>query len=133
MAAADPAGPAQVSQQALYHAVADAGSLRYFGAEIEAGNPSDWPGYDAQLRRARDTTGARHAVTTGLATIGGEPCGVVGFGVGFFGGSTGGARGARVLGAVPVGRAGRRPGGFVAASAGAGDVRGYGHAVRVAA
>src|SRR5258708_26670365 len=73
MAAADPAGPAQVSQQALYHAVADAGSLRYFGAEIEAGNPSDWPGYDAQLRRARDTTGARHAVTTRLATIRGGP------------------------------------------------------------
>ncbi len=92
MAAADPAGPAQVSQQALYHAVADAGSLRYFGAEIEAGNPSDWPGYDAQLRRARDTTGARHAVTTGLATIGGEPCVMIGFEFGFFGGSIAGAR-----------------------------------------
>src|SRR5258708_34183769 len=119
MAAADPAGPAQVSQQALYHAVADAGSLRYFGAEIEAGNPSDWPGYDAQLRRARDTTGARHAVTTGLATIGGGPCGVIGFGVGFFGGSAGGPAGARVVGAVPGAPAGRAPGVSRAASRGA--------------
>src|SRR5258708_14524557 len=121
MAAADPAGPAQVSQQALYHAVADAGSLRYFGAEIEAGNPSDWPGYDAQLRRARDTTGARHAVTTGLATIGGEPCVVICFEFGFFGGSTGVAEGARVVRAFPVTPARRSPLRSVAASAGSPD------------
>src|SRR5258708_17577955 len=119
MAAADPAGPAQVSQQALYHAVADAGSLRYFGAEIEAGNPSDWPGYDAQLRRARDTTGARHAVTTGLATIGGEPRGMIGFEVGFFGGSTGGAQGARAVRGFPGAAAERLPVASVAASRGA--------------
>src|SRR5258708_17826348 len=109
MAAADPAGPAQVSQQALYHAVADAGSLRYFGAEIEAGNPSDWPGHDAQLRHARETTGARHAVTTGLANIGGEPCVMIGFAFGFFGGSTGGAQGARVVRAFTVAAAERLP------------------------
>ncbi len=118
MAAADPAGPAQVSQQALYHAVADAGSLRYFGAEIEAGNPSDWPGYDAQLRRARDTTGARHAVTTGLATIGGEPCVMIGFEFGFFGGSTGVAEGARIVRAFTVAAAERLPVVSVAASGG---------------
>src|SRR5258708_26334415 len=102
MAAADPAGPAQVSQQALYHAVADAGSLRYFGAEIEAGNPSDWPGYDAQLRRARDTTGARHAVTTGLATIGGGPCVVLRFAFWVFAGSTARPARAPTLRAVPL-------------------------------
>ena len=49
----------------LYAEIADPGSLARFGEEIEAADPSDWPGYPDQLRRARTVTGARHAVTTG--------------------------------------------------------------------
>ena len=45
----------------LYEEIADAGSLTRFGAEIEAANPSDGPGYPAQLRRAQKATGARRS------------------------------------------------------------------------
>jgi acetyl-CoA carboxylase carboxyl transferase subunit beta len=80
----------------LYEEIADAGSLTRFGEEIEAANPSDWPGYPDQLRRAQNATGARHAVTTGLATVAGEACVLVGFEFGFLGGSMGTAEGARI-------------------------------------
>ena len=46
---------------------------------FEAADPSDWPGYPDQLRRARSATGARHAVTTAVATVGGEACVLIGF------------------------------------------------------
>ena len=118
MAAADPAGAAHASQQALFRAVADAGSLRYFGAEIEPGNPSDWPGYGGQLRQARQATGARHAVTTGLATVGAEPCVLIGFEFGFFGGSLGVAEGTRIVRAFTVAAAEGLPVVSVAASGG---------------
>jgi acetyl-CoA carboxylase carboxyl transferase subunit beta len=118
MAAADPAGAAPASPQALFRAVADAGSLRCFGAEIEPGNPSDWPGYARQLREARDSTGARHAVTTGRATVGGEPCVLIGFEFGFFGGSLGVAEGARIVRAFTVATSERLPVVSVAASGG---------------
>ncbi len=118
MAAADPAGPAAVSPRALSRAVADAGSLRHFGAEIEPGNPSDWPGYGRQLRDARDSTGARHAVTTSLAAIGGEPCVLIGFEFGFFGGSLGVAEGARIVRAFTIATSERLPVVSVAASGG---------------
>ena len=36
----------------LYQQVADPGSVVPFGAEIEAANPSGWPGYDRLLQRA---------------------------------------------------------------------------------
>jgi acetyl-CoA carboxylase carboxyl transferase subunit beta len=116
---ADPAaapGPGRPS--ALYQEIADAGSLRRFGEEIEAGNPSGWPGYPAQLRRARKATGARHAVTTGMATVAGEPCVIVGFEFGFLGGSMGVAEGARVARAFSVAAAERLPVVCVAASGG---------------
>jgi acetyl-CoA carboxylase carboxyl transferase subunit beta len=118
MAAADPAGAVPASPQALFRAVADAGSLRCFGAEIEPGDPSDWPGYPGQLRQARDRTGARHAVTTGRATIGGEPCVLIGFEFGFFGGSLGVAEGARIVRAFTVATSERLPVVSVAASGG---------------
>ncbi len=118
MAAADPARQAHASPQALFRMVADAGSLRYFGAEIEPGNPSDWPGYGGQLRQARDATGARHAVTTGLASIGGEPCVLIGFEFGFFGGSLGVAEGARIVRSFTVAAAEGLPVVSVAVSGG---------------
>jgi acetyl-CoA carboxylase carboxyl transferase subunit beta len=90
-AATEPVGP-----RALYHAIADPGSMDRFGERIEAGNPSGWPGYEDQLRRARQAAGARHAVTTGVAAVGGEPCVIVGFEFAFMGGSMGVAEGARI-------------------------------------
>jgi len=94
------AGPAQ--SRPLYAEIADAGSLTRIGEEIEAADPSDWPGYPDQLRRARTATGARHAVTTGMATVGGEPCVLVGFEFPFLGGSMGTAEGARIVRAFSV-------------------------------
>jgi acetyl-CoA carboxylase carboxyl transferase subunit beta len=117
--AADPgAAPGPAGHRALYHAVADAGSLRQFGQEIEAGNPSGWPGYEEQIRRAQRATGARHAVTTGVATVAGEPCVIVGFEFSFLGGSVGVAEGARIARAFSLAAAERLPVVSVAASGG---------------
>jgi acyl-CoA carboxylase subunit beta len=102
----------------LYAEIADAGSLARFGEEIEAANPSDWPGYPDQLRRARNATGARHAVTTGMATVGGEACVLVGFEFPFLGGSMGTAEGARIARAFSVAVAERLPIVCVSASGG---------------
>jgi len=110
------AGPAQ--SRPLYAEIADAGSLTRFGEEIEAADPSDWPGYPDQLRRARTATGARHAVTTGMATVGGEPCVLVGFEFPFLGGSMGTAEGARIVRAFSVAAAERLPIVCVSASGG---------------
>ena len=89
-----------------------------FGQEIETGNPSGWPGYPDQLRRARTATGAPHAVTTGVATIAGEPCVIAGFEFSFLGGSMGVAEGARIARAFSVATAQRLPIVCVAASGG---------------
>jgi len=110
------AGPAP--SRPLYAEIADAGSLTRFGAEIEAANPSDWPGYPDQLRRAQKATGARHAVTTATATVGGEACVLVGFEFGFLGGSMGTAEGARIARAFSVAVAERLPIVCVSASGG---------------
>jgi acetyl-CoA carboxylase beta subunit len=102
----------------LYAEIADPGSLARFGEEIEAANPSDWPGYPGQLRRARTATGARHAVTTGVATVGSEPCVLAGFEFPFLGGSIGTAEGARIARAFSVAVAQRLPMVCVSASGG---------------
>jgi acetyl-CoA carboxylase beta subunit len=102
----------------LYAEIADPGSLARFGEEIEAANPSDWPGYLDQLGRARAATGARHAVTTGVATVGGEPCVLVGFEFAFLGGSMGAAEGARITRAFSVAVAEHLPMVCVSASGG---------------
>jgi acetyl-CoA carboxylase carboxyl transferase subunit beta len=102
----------------VYEEIADAGSLTRFGEEIEAANPSDWPGYPDQLRRAQNATGARHAVTTGVATVGGEACVLVGFEFGFLGGSMGTAEGARIARAFSVAVEERLPIVCVSASGG---------------
>jgi acyl-CoA carboxylase subunit beta len=122
--AADRSGAARAAHRArpgsrpLYQEIADAGSLARFGEEIAGGNPSDWPGYQAQLRQARKATGARHAVTTGVATIGGETCVLIGFDFAFLGGSMGAAEGARIARAFSVAVAERLPVVGVAASGG---------------
>jgi acyl-CoA carboxylase subunit beta len=110
------AGPGQ--SRPLYEEIADAGSLTRFGAEIEAADPSDWPGYPDQLRQAQNATGARHAVTTGVATVGGEACVLVGFEFGFLGGSMGTAEGARIARAFLVAASERLPIVCVSASGG---------------
>jgi acetyl-CoA carboxylase beta subunit len=112
-AASGRAGP-----RPLYAEIIDGESLTRFGAEIEAANPSDWPGYPDQLRRARNATGARHAVTTGMATVGGEACVLVGFEFGFLGGSMGTAEGARIARAFSVAVTERLPVVCVSASGG---------------
>jgi acyl-CoA carboxylase subunit beta len=83
----------------LYASVADPGRLAPFGDGIEAGDPAGWPGYPALLRRARAKTGARHAIITGDATVGGQPCVLVGFEFSFLGGSVGEAEGAGIAAA----------------------------------
>jgi len=103
----------------LYREVADPGSLIPFGEEAEAGNPSGWPGYVSLLRRARLTAGARHAVTTGLARVGGHPCVLVGFEYAFLGGSLGVAEGTRIAQAFSTATARRLPVVSVTASGGA--------------
>jgi acetyl-CoA carboxylase carboxyl transferase subunit beta len=102
----------------LYAEIADPGSLARFGEEIEAGDPSSWPGYPDQICRAREAAGARHAVTTGVATVGGEACVLVGFEFAFLGGSMGTAEGARIVRAFSVAVAERLPVVCVAASGG---------------
>jgi acetyl-CoA carboxylase beta subunit/acetyl-CoA carboxylase alpha subunit len=89
-------------RRALYAAVADADSLARFGDQIEAGDPAGWPGYPAQLRRARAAAGGRHAVTTGVATVGGQQCVLAGFEFSFLGGSVGEAEGARIAAAFDL-------------------------------
>jgi acetyl-CoA carboxylase beta subunit len=112
------AGPGTARSRPLYAEVADAGSLTRFGEEIKAGNPSEWPGYPDQLRRARKATGARHAVTTAMATVGGEACVLVGFEFPFLGGSMGTAEGVRIARAFSVAAAERLPIVCVSASGG---------------
>ena len=103
---------------ALYQELADPGSLDQFGEETEPGNPSGWPGYEDQLRQARKVTGTPHAVTTGVATVAGEPCVLAGFDFAFLGGSMGTAEGARVARAFAEATAKRVPIVCVAASGG---------------
>jgi acetyl-CoA carboxylase carboxyl transferase subunit beta len=113
-----PPGPDGTGSRPLYAEIADPGSLARFGEEIEAANPSDWPGYPDRLRQARIATGARHAVTTGVARVGGESCVLVGFEFSFLGGSMGAAEGARIARAFSVAVAERLPIVCVAASGG---------------
>ena len=116
--AADPDGPGWPGTRPLYAEIADAGSIERFGEEIGAGNPSSWPDYEDQLSRARAATGARHAVTTGVATIAGEPCVLAGFEFPFLGGSMGVAEGARIARAFAVAAAERLPLVSISASGG---------------
>src|SRR5260370_7658446 len=82
------------------------------------GKRREWQGYPDQLRRARKAAGARHAVTTGMATVGGEACVLVGFEFPFLGGSMGTAEGVRIARPFSVAVAERLPVVRVSASGG---------------
>jgi acetyl-CoA carboxylase carboxyl transferase subunit beta len=110
--------PGGAGSRPLYEEVADPGNLVRFGEDIEAADPSDWPGYPDQLRRARIAARARHAVTTGTATVGGEDCVLIGFEFAFLGGSMGTAEGTRVARAFSAAVTQRLPVVCVAASGG---------------
>lgn len=113
------AASARSGPRGFYHQVVDPGSLVRFGADIEPGNPSDWPGYPAEISRARQTAGSWQAVTTGVATAGSLPCVIVGFEFAFLGGSLGRAEGARIAAAFGVAIDRRLPVVSVTASGGA--------------
>ncbi|HZZ53217.1 MAG TPA: carboxyl transferase domain-containing protein [Trebonia sp.] len=98
-AAARALGGSTSPRRPLYVAVADPGSLDQFGEQTRANDPARWPEYPAQLRRARAVTGAPHAVTTGVATVGGHACVLIGFEFPFLGGSVGEAEGAKIAAA----------------------------------
>ena len=102
----------------LYLRIADSDHLEPFGDQIEAPDPSDWPGYAGQIAAARQATGSRHAVTTGVATVAGQPCVLVGFDFAFLGGSVGVAEGARIARAFSVAVIERVPVVTVAATGG---------------
>jgi acyl-CoA carboxylase subunit beta len=116
--AADPTRPVRTGSRPLYADLADDRSIVPFGADIEPDNPNRWPGYEEQLVAARAATSARHAVTTGLATVEGEPCVIIGFDFAFLGGSAGVAEGARIKQAFAVAATERVPVVCVAASGG---------------
>lgn len=103
----------------LYREVADPASLARFEMGAQAGNPSGWPGYENLLRRARLATGARQAVTSGLARVGGHPCVLLGFEYAFLGGSLGVAEGATIARAFAIAAERGLPVVSVAASGGA--------------
>jgi acetyl-CoA carboxylase carboxyl transferase subunit beta len=107
-----------MSADPVHLELADHGSVSSFGDDIEPGNPIDWPEYPEQLAAARAATGSRHAVTTGHATVDGEPCVLIGFDFGFLGGSAGVAEGSRITRAFEVAIAERLPVVCVAASGG---------------
>ncbi|MGH3300280.1 MAG: carboxyl transferase domain-containing protein [Streptosporangiaceae bacterium] len=113
---AEPA--ARFDSQPLYLHIADSDSIDRFGDQIETPDPSGWPGYAEQIAAARQVTGARHAVTTGLATVAGQRCVLVGFDFEFLGGSVGVAEGARIADAFSVAVVERVPVVTVAATGG---------------
>jgi acyl-CoA carboxylase subunit beta len=116
--APDLAEPARFDSQPLYLHIADRGRIDRFGEQVETPDPSGWPGYAAQVGGARQATGSRHAVTTGLAAVAGQRCVLVGFDFDFLGGSVGVAEGARIARAFSVAVIERLPVVTVAATGG---------------
>jgi acetyl-CoA carboxylase carboxyl transferase subunit beta len=116
---ADLGGPARFAPRSVYADLGDRDSVSAFGDDIEPGNPIGWPGYPEQLAAARLATGLRHAVLTSRATVGGEPCILIGFDFRFIGGTAGVAEGARISQAFDVAATERVPVVCVAATGGA--------------
>ncbi len=114
----DSAEPARFDSQPLYLHIADSDRINRFGDQIETPDPSGWPGYAEQVAAARQAAGSRHAVTTGIATVAGQRCVLVGFDFSFLGGSVGVAEGARIAEAFSVAVIERVPVVTVAASGG---------------
>jgi len=116
--APDAAEAARFDSQPLYLHIADSDSTDMFGDQVETPNPSGWPGYAEQIAAARQLTGSRYAVTTGMAKVAGQPCVLVGFDFSFLGGTVGVAEGARIARAFSVAVAERLPVVTVAATGG---------------
>jgi acyl-CoA carboxylase subunit beta len=114
----DYAEPARSDSQPLYLSIADSEWIDRFGDQIEFPDPSGWPGYAEHIADARQATGSRHAVTTGIATVLGQRCVLVGFDFAFLGGSVGVAEGARIAEAFSVAVMERLPVVTVAATGG---------------
>jgi acetyl-CoA carboxylase carboxyl transferase subunit beta len=100
--APDAAEAARFDSQPLYLHIADSDRIDRFGDQADTPDPSGWPGYAEQIAAARRATGSRHAVTTGIATVAGQRCVLVGFDFAFLGGSVGVAEGARIARAFSV-------------------------------
>lgn len=54
--------------------VADKGSFRELFAQVQSGNPLDFPGYTEKLETVRAASGENEAVLCGTAAIGGQSC-----------------------------------------------------------
>ena len=76
--------------------IADPGSFEAIHDSFTEPNHLDFPGYDAKLARARETSGAAEGVTTGFAAIEGCPCAVFVMDSSFMMGSMGTAVGEKI-------------------------------------
>src|SRR5919107_1808426 len=68
-----------------------------FGEEIVSEDPLDWPGYEEQLKRAREKSGEKEAAIVGEARIGETPVIIIAFDFDFLGGSMGEAVGDKIV------------------------------------
>lgn len=69
-------------------------------AELTSGDPLAWPGYDAQLARARERSGERESVVAGEGRVGATHAILVAFDFAFMGGSMGEAGGRKIARAM---------------------------------
>jgi acetyl-CoA carboxylase carboxyl transferase subunit beta len=65
-------------------------------AELVSADPLAWPGYDAQLTRARDRSGEPESVVSAEGRVGATRAALVAFDFAFMGGSMGEAGGAKI-------------------------------------
>src|SRR3954447_15556732 len=79
-----------------------------FGGGIVSENPLDWPGYEEQLKRAREKSGEQEAAIVGEALIGGTPVVIISFDFSFLGGSMGEAVGDKIVEAFTRARESRK-------------------------
>lgn len=79
------------------HNVFDAHSIREFGQEIEAGNPNDYPGFDAKLEEAKKKTGLKSSCVTFDASIDSIKCVTAMLCGPFRGGTVGAAEGEKIV------------------------------------
>ncbi len=87
----------------------DQGSLFEFNAEMESGNPLDFPGMDKRLADAREKTGLKSACITMEARVDGTQVVAAILTGSFRGGSVGAAEGAKLVAAAERARRKRYP------------------------
>lgn len=95
--------------QWLMHNCFDSGSVFEFNAELEAGNPLNFPDMDRRLAEAREKTGLKSACITFEARIDGTQAVVAILTGSFRGGSVGAAEGAKLVAAAERARRKRYP------------------------